>query len=233
MNPRLSIYFSGSRSLVPLDPRQTMIGGISETCNLDLREYFSDQYIRTISRRHFKITYVKGEGYALMDLESLNGTQVNNLRLTPGEAVFLRPGDIIRLADNDDFIFEVVGEQDEDRTQPVPNSSPMGRMPMAEGLLHLAPDGQYVLDGFTIAHEYLTPLEHKLLDYLYTNSGRVCSYDELIRNVWGINKYDDIQDNSVAKLVSNLRKKLDTISPGAGVRHIQTVHGRGVKCLPA
>jgi DNA-binding response OmpR family regulator len=51
--------------------------------------------------------------------------------------------------------------------------------------------------------------------------------------VWGINKYDDIQDNSVAKLVSNLRKKLDTVSPGAGVRHIQTVHGRGVKCLPA
>jgi len=210
-----------------------VIGGISETCTLDLREYVSDEYIRTISRRHFKIVYVKGEGYALYDLESLNGTQVNNRRLTPGDPVFLRPGDIVRLADNDDFIFEIIGESDDDRTQPVPNNSTANHVAISQGLLYLTPNGEFVLDGFTISHEYLTPLENKLLDYLYANSGRICSYDELIRNVWGINKYDDIQDNSVAKLVSNLRKKLDNISPGSGVRHVQTVHGRGVKCLPA
>lgn len=233
MNPRLSIYFAGSRSLVPLDPRQTVIAGISETCTLDLRDYFGEEYIRTISRRHFKIIYVKGEGYALYDLESLNGTQVNNRRLTPNDPTFLRPGDIVRLADNDAFIFEIIGDSDEDRTQPVPNNSNASRVAVSQGLLHLAPNGQFVLDGFAISHEYLTPLENKLLEYLYSNSGRVCSYDELIRNVWGINKYDDIQDNSVAKLVSNLRKKLDNVSPGSGVRHIQTVHGRGVKCLPA
>jgi len=89
-----------------------------------------------------------------------------------------------------------------------------------------------VLDDARIARQHLTTLEEKLLLYLYERAGRVCTYDELVRDVWGYAKYDEVQDNTVAKVVSNLRKKLDDVSPGAGIRHLRTVRGRGLTCTP-
>lgn len=78
----------------------------------------------------------------------------------------------------------------------------------------------------------MTALEEKLLLYLYERAGRVCSYDEIMRGVWGYDKYDEVQDSSLGKVTSNLRKKLDDIAAGAGMRHVRTVRGRGLTCTP-
>lgn len=232
MSALLSLYFPGADTSYELDPRIETVGGISETCELDLKRYFFHTSLKTISRRHFKIVYIQDEGFAIYDLNSLNGTRVNELRLIPGQPVFLRENDEIMLAENQEFNFQAVGF-DSERTELwmlIPNETSAVAKP-TRGLLYQSEDGSFVLDGARIPHTYLTSLEQRLLEYLYTHSGRICSFDELIQNVWGP-KSEDVQDNTVAKLVSNLRKKLDAVSAGAGARHIRTVHGRGFECVP-
>ncbi len=55
---------------------------------------------KAISRVHCKITNSNGE-YMITDLESVNGTYVNKVRLLPKEPHPLKNGDVIRLANSD------------------------------------------------------------------------------------------------------------------------------------
>lgn len=213
-----------------------MLAGASHICDLDLREFFQVGGATTISRCHFKITPIADEGYVIYDLHSLNGTKVNGCPLKPGEPWFLRSGDIITLAGNEQLSIEVSSDPLCD-TQVSPWGDPFDHAHNADGpsrgLLHLSSNGQFVVDGTPLALSYLTPLEQRLLEYLYERAGRVCTYDEIIAGVWGYTYYDKVQNNSVAKLASNLRRKLDLISDGAGNRHIRTILGRGITCMPA
>lgn len=59
---------------------------------------------KAISRIHCKII-LNGEQYAIMDLNSANGTYVNGRRLSANESCQIRGGDIVRLANSD---FEIV-----------------------------------------------------------------------------------------------------------------------------
>lgn len=234
---RLAIHFPELDVAVELDPRGRTVFGVSETCDVDLRRYLPAQGIRTISRRHLEIAFVRDEGYIITDLHSLNGTRVNGQRLRPGEPRFLREGDTVLLAENPNFLMHVAGD-DACATEMFVAAGAAGAeagvaQALAAGQLYLAEDGRFVLDGALIARQRLTVLEEKLLLYLYERAGRVCTYDEIMREVWGYAKYDEIQDNTVAKTASNLRKKLDEISPGSGPRYIRTVRGRGLTCTPA
>jgi len=231
---RLALHFPELDAAVELDPRRRTVLGVSETCEVDLRRYLPAQAIRTISRRHCEIAFIPDEGYAIVDLNSLNGTRVNGQPLQPGEPRFLRDGDTVMLAENPCFLLHVVSD-DSCQTELLVSQGRIDCEPtlgLVTGQLYLAEDGHFVLDDTRIAHQHLTALEEKLLHYLYERAGRVCTYDELVRDVWSYAKYDDVQDNTVAKTVSNLRKKLDDISPGAGMRHVRTVHGRGLTCTP-
>ena len=63
-------------------------------------------FSKMISRRHCKI--VKGEsGYAVVDLNSSNGTYLNGMRLFPGREYPVKNGDMIRMAISD---FQIVME---------------------------------------------------------------------------------------------------------------------------
>lgn len=231
---QLALCFPETNALVTLDPRRKTVFGVSETCDVDLRHYFPLQKIRTISRRHFEISFVRGEGYIITDLNSLNGTRVNGCLLCPGEPRFLRDGDTIMLAENPRFLMRVCYDGSA-QTELIVSPQKDNLISIVEqpvGQLYLAADGRFVLDGISIPRHHLTALEEKLLLYLYERSGRVCTYDEVIRDVWGYARYDDVQDSTVAKTVSNLRKKLDDISPGAGQRYLRTVRGRGLMCTP-
>jgi hypothetical protein len=233
---RLALYFPELDATVELDPRRRTVLGISETCDVDLRRYMPAQAIRTISRRHCEISFIQDEGYAIVDLNSLNGTRVNGQLLRSGEPRFLRDGDTVMLAENPCFLLQVVCD-DSTHTELLISrgGAEIGAAPCPDltvGQLYLAEDGHFVLDDTRISREHLTALEEKLLLYLYERAGRVCTYDEVVRDVWGYAKYDEIQDNTVAKVVSNLRKKLDEVSPGAGLRHVRTVRGRGLTCTP-
>ncbi len=236
MPEHLAFYFAELHTSLELDTRRRMVFGISESCDVDLRRYLPAQAIRTISRRHFEVIFIPLEGYLITDLYSLNGTRVNGQLLRPGEPHFLRSGDSVMLAENPNFLLTVV----EDPSTATELLTPAdgretdtnlytGPVP---GQLYVAENDHFVLDGTHVPRQHLTVLEEKLLRYLYEQAGRVCTYDELVRNVWEYAKYDEVLDNTVAKTTSNLRKKLDEISPGAGMRHIRTVRGRGLTCIP-
>lgn len=232
MSSKLSFYIPVIDLLYTLDKRETIIGA-SAICDLNLCQYFEAKKIRTVSRTHLKIAYIEGEGYLAYDLHSLNGTLVNGEALLPKQPCFLKDGDVIVLAKNEELTIEVISD-DFYRTEPLVELSP--RRPASvdsqRGVLYLTTEGQFIVDGQRILPNHLTGLEERLLTYLYERSGRTCTYDELIQNVWEYDHKETIQDNSVAKLVSNLRKKLDTLSEGAGTRHIRTVYGRGFSCSP-
>lgn len=227
--PRLILYFPQSNASYELRPGEETVAGLSEMCDIDLRRYFGGPRLRTISRLHFKIVYLAKDGYAIVDLSSLNGTSVNDQFLTPGVYRVLRNGDYITLANSEEFVIAVVADvstvTEIFADVPRPASSHVDA-----GLRYIHGLDQFVVDGQRIPHSHLSPLEHNLLRYLYTRAGRICSYDDLAHNVWGYDSLDTVQNNTIAKTVSNLRKKLDSLSEESGHRYIATVHGRGVKC---
>lgn len=63
-------------------------------------------YNRKISRIHCKVN-TENNHYSIMDLDSLNGTYLNNIRLQTHHPVIIKNGDIIRLANSE---FKVVIE---------------------------------------------------------------------------------------------------------------------------
>lgn len=70
-----------------------------------------DGYIdfnHAISRTHCKILWYEG-AYYLIDLESANGTFVNQVRIAPMQSMEIQVGDIVRMADND-FLVKSIQE---------------------------------------------------------------------------------------------------------------------------
>lgn len=232
--PRLILYFPQSNASYEVRAGDETVAGLSELCDLDLRRYFSGPRLRTISRLHFKIVYIEDGGFAVVDLSSMNGTRVNDELLTPGVYRVLRNGDYITLANTEEFVIAVLADvpaaTEIFAAVPRTLAAAVDALPGNVGLRYIHGLDQFVVDGHRIPHSHLSPLEHNLLRYLYTRAGRICSYDDLARNVWGYQRSDAVQNNTIAKTVSNLRKKLDNLSEGSGQQYIATVHGRGVKC---
>ena len=52
---------------------------------------------------------------------------------------------------------------------------------------------------------HLTPIEYKLLVYLATNAGKVCTHKQMLRAVWGANRA--AQAHYVRVFMQALRKK--------------------------
>ncbi|GAA0444375.1 DNA-binding response regulator [Actinoplanes capillaceus] len=85
--------------------------------------------------------------------------------------------------------------------------------------LTLDPERQEVARGGRVVR--LSPTEFRLLRFLMTNAGRICSKDEILTAVW---RYDFAGDTSIVDTyVSYLRRKVDTSEP----RLIQTRRGEG------
>lgn len=75
----------------------TVVIGRSEMCQIVVRD---DQ----VSRRHAELSSQAGQWY-VRDLDSVNGTFVNDRRLRPGESIPLQPGGRLRLGANAEFMF--------------------------------------------------------------------------------------------------------------------------------
>ena len=231
---KLILYFPSSNSSFAVEPEGEVVAGLSDLCDINLRRFFGGSHLRTISRLHFKLVFVEDAGFAIVDLASTNGTRVNDRALQAGVPRFLRSGDYISLANSEDYVISVITDVASATeifadTQPASTDHIVSREEV--GIRYIHGSDQFVIDGEPAAHAYLTPLEHALLRYLYNRNGRICAYDELATQVWGYKRFDKIENNTIAKTVSNLRRKLDALSNGAGERYIATIHGRGVRCL--
>lgn len=70
----------------------------------------------------------------------------------------------------------------------------------------------------------LTTKEYCLLILLVLNKGRVMTYEQIYRNVWG-DYNQDIESNSIGARVCSLRSKLNeaTVAPGFRIRCVREV----------
>lgn len=72
----------------------------------------------------------------------------------------------------------------------------------------------------------LSPLEFDLLIYLIQNSNRVCTFYELLTQVWGC-QASDKDEHLVRLAVSKLRKKFHQCQCQGTSLTLRTVRGRG------
>ena len=140
-----------------------------------------------VSREHARI-YRDGWKVVLADLGSKNGTFLNGERLL--EPRQLQEGDRIKVGDVV-FLF-----QDPDSTV---QDSPLPELEINEAVAEVRVNRQLVS---------LAPKEYALVSFLYQNSDRICSKDEIGLAVWP--EYQDgVYDYQVENLVRRLRTKLE------------------------
>lgn len=140
-----------------------------------------------VSREHARI-YRDGWKVMLADLGSKNGTFLNDERLM--EPRQLQEGDRIKVGDVI-FLF-----QDPDSTV---QDSPLPELDINEAVAEVRVNRQLVS---------LAPKEFALVNYLFQNSDRICSKDEIGLAVWP--EYQDgVYDYQVENLIRRLRTKLE------------------------
>ncbi|MDY6874868.1 MAG: FHA domain-containing protein [Chloroflexota bacterium] len=157
------------------------------------------------SRRHAEINW-DGEASTLRDLDSANGTFLNGRRITISQT--LRDGDEIVIA-SAVFTFR----------------DPEATIRVAEfPILVVDQDsGEIWVDRTPVS---LSLKERALFDLLHSNTGRVCSKQEIAGAVWP--EYQaEVYDYQIESLVKRLREKLEP-DPRAPVL-VVTVRGQGYK----
>lgn len=229
MASKLTLQFPATQKLIEIDGRRELVAGASVTCDICLPRYFQGR-VKLISRQHFKIRPVGNEGFVIVDLGSLNGTSVNGDLLAPNQPRFLRMGDVIKIANQADFIIEVTtGEGWVTEALTIPVRTPKVS-DTATGIAFDREHDRFIVDGRVVPDDHLTRLEYHLLAYFISHAGRTCSFDALAEHVWK-EKEEKILNNTIAKAVSKLKQKLDAVAPDAGA-YIRTRRGFGFKYEP-
>ncbi len=179
---------SGEQRRISLDQDVTTVGR-SDTCAIVIP-------LPIVSRLHARIE-LEHERYVLFDAGSANGTFLNGQRIEHGYE--LHTGDRVWLGSPE----AALDFADPDET---------ARVSLAAGQM-LVIDEQYHQALVHGAPAPLSPLEFRLLVYLASNRGTVCTREACFLAAWG-QPYDhatceDALNNCVSKLRRNLRATAD------------------------
>lgn len=180
-----------------------IIVGVSPRCDLKLALLFRQykNYLRYVTTKHFAI-HREDLFFLIEDLESRNGTEVNNEPLSANQKRRLREGDIIKLAKMPELTIKVL-----ESNEPL-------------GLYYNEVREYFVVEDHPIAT--LTPLESGLMEFLYDKAGTKLSFDEIAYSEIWKNIPDD---NQIYRTIRNIHRKLDEAceSKGIGMHYIQRV----------
>lgn len=163
-----------------------------------------------VSRRHVEIL-LKDDGYRIKDLDSTNGTMLNDDRIISGKEYPLKHSSRIGLGldgtsarimlvfmeSEDTNIIQRTEEQADDSTE----TQAAAWLKIDERKKEVIVDGE---------KKKLSRKEYELLLFLYRNAGNVCSRDEIIRVVWSESKDPyAISDATIDQLVHRLRERVE------------------------
>jgi DNA-binding response OmpR family regulator len=183
--------------------RESLLIGRDKDCDVVMSE-------QQISRHHIRIK-AHGGRYMIEDLESKNGTWVNEEQLT-GERP-LEDGDEINLAKVVTLIFA-----ESEATAPlIPGGS----------RLRLDADSRRVFIG---DDEIIPPLslpQYRLLELLVNANGAVCTRTDVVEAVWPEAISDGVSEQAIDALVRRLRDRLAEVDPEH--QYIVTVRGHGFR----
>ena len=95
------------------------------------------------------------------------------------------------------------------------------------GRLRLDREARRVFIGDTEIDPPLSPPQYRLLEMLYTNTGRICTRDTVVETVWPDAVGEGVSEQAIDALVRRLRDRLAEIDPGW--QYIVTVRGHGFR----
>jgi hypothetical protein len=170
---------------------------------------------RQISRTHVRI-YRDANKYYVEDLESKNGTWHNGEQFKGTR--LLSDGDEILLALAVRIRFVGSGA-----TAPLPFEAPH----VIGGRLRLDREARRVFIGDTELDPPLSLPQYRLLELLYSNSGRVCTREEVIETVWPEAIGEGVSEQAIDALVRRLRDRLAELDSQR--QYIITVRGHGFR----
>ena len=160
---------------------------------------------KSVSRQHARIR-PEGHYWLLEDLDSTNGTFLNDIRLAVPQK--LRDGDQITIGD---LTFTFHDPDVTTRDSPIPDLE----VDIQAGVVRV--------DRRPVS---LSAKEFALLVYLYQQRGAVCSKDDIGQAVWS--EYQEgVYDYQIENLVRRLRTKIE--SDPADPQIIITIRGLGYK----
>ncbi|HVO71707.1 MAG TPA: FHA domain-containing protein [Aggregatilineaceae bacterium] len=182
--------------------------GRGSECDLVLNE-------RQVSRQHICIKR-QGDLYYIADLDSKNGTWVNDQELK-GERP-LRDGDKIDLAHAVLLTF-----LESDATAPMSAHA----LTIGSSRLRLDREARRV---FLAGKEVEPPLslpQYRLLELLVDAQGAVCSRADVIQAVWPEAVSEGVSEQAIDALVRRLRDRLAEVDPEG--QYVITVRGHGFR----
>lgn len=169
--------------------------------------------IKTVCHWRLEI-YQTDEGYLIRNLESSSDHDPSSLH----PLTFLPHGGVIELPQSDVHL-AIIGP-----SRQITNKKTVAEIPPPKtppGIYFYSETSQFFVDHQPILPTILTAIEHDLLKYLYDQPGIVCSYYRIGKAVWK----GWVRKATIVKTVSNIRKKLNQVCPGAGNRYLRTSRG--------
>jgi hypothetical protein len=189
-------------------PKDDITLGRGEECDVVLEN-------RNISRHHIRI-YKEADRYFVQDLDSKNGTWVNNQPLKGRRE--LQNDDEIRLAGTTYIQFIASGA-----TTPM-----LGDIAaFTRGRLRLDREARRVFVSEVEVDPPLSLPQYRLLELLYNHAGGICTRDMVVEAVWPEAMGEGVSEQAIDALVRRLRDRLNEIDPDN--QYIITVRGHGFR----
>lgn len=171
---------------------------------------------RQVSREHVRI-YREGDKFYLTDLDSKNGTWVNEIQLQ-NNTTQLHDGDEINVAMAVRMLF--VGSES---TVPLV----LEKIQAQKGRLKLDRDARRVFIDDREVDPPLSLPQYRLLELLYDGAGAVRTRDEVVNAVWPDAMGEGVSEQAIDALVRRLRDRLSEIDNDH--QFVVTVRGHGFR----
>jgi pSer/pThr/pTyr-binding forkhead associated (FHA) protein len=187
-----------------LDNPHTVVGRLTSQNKPDI-ELSAD----VISRRHLEIL-LRDNRYWLKDLDSTNGTTLNDDRIIAGNLYELKHNARIGLGVEGAAAHTVLVFKESEDTNIMQGKESAGQQGMPSAVSWLKIDEgkkEALVDG---KQKKLSKKEYELLLLLYGNAGNICSRDEIIEAVWPESQDPSaISDATIDQLIHRLREKVE------------------------
>jgi len=171
---------------------------------------------RQVSRFHAKIEPIEDMQVHIVDLDSKNGTYVNDKRING--PYILGDGDVIKIALIQEMVFF-----SSDATLPLDIRKIQSKNKSKK--LIIDEKARRIWIG---EKELLPPLsvqQYKLITLLYHSENRAVSREEIVQTVWGEDEAVGVTEQALDALVRRLRKRLSKDDPSHD--YITTIRGVG------
>jgi hypothetical protein len=211
--PVLVVRIAGKPDIHWTVMEDDVVLGRDETCHLVIPE-------REVSRQHIRI-YKEDDAFYIADLDSRNGTWVNDEKLEGTRP--LSDKDKIKLAHN--TLIDYVGSN---ITAPIPTVELFeASAPAGTGNLKIDTASRRVFISKRELNPPLSPPQYRLLELLYLNAGQICTREQVIDTVWPDAYGEGVSEQAIDALIRRLRDRLAELD--GETEYVVTVRGHGFR----